>query len=391
MEIDVSLSGRIRRRLSTALPFAALGAALTLVMGACGGSSRPIRLGLVGTFNDPIGVPMRQAARLAVEEIKAAGGIGGRPLELVEHDDLGSTDSAVVVANALYRSDVVAVIGPIFSGPTLAAAPVFNGGSDPVVQLSPSASAPAVSDAGPWTFRMCPSDQAHGAALAQWARQRLNFRRAAVLYLNDIYGRGVRQTFVQRFTELDGTVVQVDPYLGDTPEVGPYLDRLAQRGGADFLVVAGYIDDAASILREARRRNLTMPIMGGDGLEGIDKLGPISDGSYTSGAYFPTLNTPANRKFVDSYTRKYPGDGAPNQPAAGAYDAVYLLRDVIARAGTDRRKIRDALASVGRKDGLPEFIGVGGGVAFDSLGDVPRRAVYIGMVRDGKVLPAGGL
>ena len=118
--------------------------------------------------------PMRFGARLAVEEINARGGVNGRLIEIVERDDWENPDSAVVVATELYDDPaVVAVIGNGFSGLTLAAAPVYNSGSNPLVQISPTASAPAISSAGPYTFRMCPSDLAHGGALARWARDGL--------------------------------------------------------------------------------------------------------------------------------------------------------------------------------------------------------------------------
>ena len=140
---------------------------LLLLLSACHGATGPIRIGLAGPFSDPVGAPMKRAADLAVEEINAAGGIQGQPIELVPRDDFGDPDSAVVVATSLQEAGVVAVIGHVYSGTTLAAAPIYNGASDPVVQISPSSSSPEVTDAGPYTFRVCPSDLAHGAALAR--------------------------------------------------------------------------------------------------------------------------------------------------------------------------------------------------------------------------------
>jgi branched-chain amino acid transport system substrate-binding protein len=284
------------------------------------------------------------------------------------------------VATDLYEAGVSAVIGHLFSGTTLAAAPVYNGGSDPVAAISPSSSSPEVSTAGDYTFRICPSDLAHGAALARWVYDTLNLHRGSVLYLNDQYGRGVRQTFVNDFTRRGGVLQSIDPYLGDVPPVGPYLDRLARTGGADFLLVAGNRAEAEEILRQARKRGLTMPVLGGDGLEGIESAGALAEGVYLSSAYLPTLATAANRK-------KFPAAGLPNQPAAATYDAVYLLRDVIARAGPKRQAIRRELTQVGV--GTPAFRGVTGLVAFDSRGDVPNQAVHIGVVRNGAVRLAG--
>jgi branched-chain amino acid transport system substrate-binding protein len=361
---------------------------LMLSLGACSWSQEPIRIGLAGPFSDPVGIPMKRAAELAMEEINARGGIGGRRLELLHRDDYADPDSAVFVASDLYEAGVSAVIGHLFSGTTIAASPVYNGGRDPVAAISPSSSSPEISTAGDYTFRICPSDLAHGAALARWVYDTLGLRRGAVLYLNDQYGRGIRQAFVRDFTRRGGELVAIDPYLDDTPAVGPYLDRLAKVGTAQFLVVAGNRSEAEEILRQARSRGLQMPVLGGDGLEGIEEAGAIADGVFLSSAYLPTINTAANRAFLQAYRKKYPTAGLPNQPAAATYDAVYLLRDVIARAGTKRQDVRRALARVGTQD--PPFRGVTGTLAFDIRGDVPNQAVYIGIVEDGNVRLAGG-
>ncbi|HEU5169803.1 MAG TPA: ABC transporter substrate-binding protein [Gemmatimonadales bacterium] len=351
---------------------------------ACGPSDGdPVRIGLAGPFADPVGAPMKLAAELAAEEINAAGGIAGRRLELVARDDFGHPDSAVFVATDLYNEGVAAVIGHVFSSSTLAAAPVYNGGAAPVAAISPSSSAPAVSGAGPYTFRLCPSDRQHGAALARWIRSDLGLDRGAVLYLNDDYGRGVRQTFAAEYSRLRGDLVAIDPYLGDTPDVGVYLDRLAKGGRAQFLLVAGNRSEAEEILRQARRRNLALPVLGADGLEGIEAAGALAEGVYISQAYLATLPNPANQRFVEAWRKRYPDAALPNQPAAATYDALHLLRDVIARVGTDRRAVRDELARVGGER-LP-FDGATGQVAFDSLGDVPRSAVHVAVVRDGAV------
>ena len=80
------------------------------------------------------------------------------------------------MASDLYDAGVSAVIGHVFSGTTLAASPVYNGGSDPVAAISPSSCSPEVSTAGDYTFRICPSDLAHGIALARWVHDSLRLR-----------------------------------------------------------------------------------------------------------------------------------------------------------------------------------------------------------------------
>jgi branched-chain amino acid transport system substrate-binding protein len=342
-----------------------------------------VRIGVAGSFSDPTGLPMKQSAELAAEEINASGGINGRRLELLTRDDYADPDSAVFVASDLYESGVSAVVGHLYSSETLAAAPVYNGGTHPVPAVSPSSSSPELTNAGRYTYRVCPSDLAHGAALAHWVRDRLHLRNGALFYLNDEYGRGIRQAFVTEFFKAGGTLESIDPYLGDKPEVGPYLDRLARGRQPEFLVVAGNLDEAEEIIKQARKRGLTMPVLGGDGLDGIQEAGSLADGVYYSSSYFANIPTDANRRFVEAYRAKYPGAAPPNQTAAATYDAVYLLRDVIARVGTDRETIRRALDGVGTK--TPAFEGVTGTIAFDAAGDASTQNVYIGLVRRGAV------
>ncbi|MEO6057317.1 MAG: ABC transporter substrate-binding protein, partial [Gemmatimonadales bacterium] len=224
---------------------------------------------------------------------------------------------------------------------------------------------------------------AHGVALARWVHDHLHLDRGAVLYLNDEYGRGIRQTFVAEYTRRGGVLQAVYPYLGERPDVDAYLDRIAKGEPPQFMVVAGNRSEAEEVLRQARKRGLTMPVLGGDGLEGIEQVGALAEGVYLSSPYFPSIPNASNRRFVEAYRRRYPDAGMPNQPAAGTYDAVYLLRDVITRVGGDRRAVRRALAGVGTL--TPAFEGVTGTVAFDANGDVSTQNVYIGLVRHGAV------
>ena len=369
---------------------ARLGAALIglFTLAACSGAGRPIQIGVAANFTDPLSMPIRYGAQLAVEEINAAGGVNGRAIELVEREDYADADSAVVVATDFYNSPVVAVIGHGFSGPTLAAAPVYNGGTDPLLEIAPAASAPAVTDAGPYTFRVCPSDLAHGAALAHWAHDRLGLNRAAVFYTNSEYGRGIRKAFEAEFATVQGAVTGAYPYLGDTPEVAPYVDLLTRDKRAQFMVIAGYDPDARTILTEARQKNLTIPAMGGDGLELIYKAGPVANGTYVTSSYFPQTDTPANKRFVAAYHKRFPDAGEPNNSGAASYDAVYMLKEAIGRVGTSRKKLRDAFAGIGTV--TPAYEGAMGTIAFDSAGDVPSLKIYVGVVRDGAMQMAEG-
>ena len=352
----------------------------------CSREKGPLRIGLAGPLTSPVGAPMRLAARMAVEEINRTGGVQGRPLALIERDDFDSQDSAVKVAANLYRTDVVAVIGHVSSGTTLAAAPVYNGGATPVVEIAPSASSPELTGAGDYTFRLSPSDAKHGATLAEWALGRLRTARAAVFYLNNDYGRGVREAFTEKYTALGGEVLMTSPYLDSPLVVGPYLDRLVADGRANLLVIAGNRTDAVEIIRRVRARRLTLPVVGGDGLEGIEADGPAAEGVFLTAAYLPDEDSPKAREFLTAWKRRYPAAGNPNQPAAATYDAVYLLRQVLETGGPRRGAVRDGIARLG--NATPGFEGVTGTIRFDPRGDRVDAHLVVGRVRNGHVEPA---
>jgi branched-chain amino acid transport system substrate-binding protein len=205
------------------------------------------------------------------------------------------------------------------------------------------------------------------------------------MYLDNPYGRGVRGAFVDRFLALGGTILSVDPYLGATPDVGLYLDRLARQEAADFLVVAGNREDAETILAQVRARGMTMPVVGGDGLEGIEAAGDLAEGVYLTAAYLPTINTPENRRFVTAYRSRYPNAALPNQPAAATYDAIYLLRDLLGSGRVTRRALLEALAILG--EARPPYQGVTGMLGSDGQGDLARTPVLIGKVQGGVIRP----
>lgn len=361
----------------------------TVALGACGAGDVPIRIGLAGPFSQERGQSMRLAAELAVQEINRQGGVRGRELALVVRDDSADATTAVRVARALYDTPgLVAVIGHLNSGATIAAAPIYNRGERPVAAISPSASSPELSGAGPYTFRVCPDDLVHGRRLAEWARNQLGAQRAAVIYENDEYGRGVRRTFVDNFTELGGVLVAEDPYVNAIPSFEPYLRRLARRGGAEVLMIAGTRAGAARILATLDTVGLRPAVVAGDGVAGLERAGGRrAEGMYISSAYLPDQPDTRNRTFIGAYRQAH-GDQLPDHRGAGAYDIVYLLARTIDEVGTDRARIRDYLAGVGTES--PAFEGVTGTIAFDGSGDVPEKRVVIGIVNGTRLETAPG-
>lgn len=370
----------IRRRLTHAL------LPLCVALTACG-ESRTVVIGLAGPFAEPRGQSMRRAAQLAVDEINRSGSLGGRRLELLVLDDAALSARAIAVADSLQRDRrVVAVIGHLNSDPTIAAAAIYNGGTNPVVELTPSASSPDLSGIGPYTFRVCATDLAHGTALAQQA-ERMGIHAVAIIYQNVDYGRGIVATFRTEFLRRRGVVTEQDPVLGAATDATPYIERIQRDGRAGAVMVAGDRATAARVLRLMRQRGMSQPLLGGDALTGIQDEGAIAEGVYLTSNYLPERAGPVNEAFVQAYGAAYGGD-RPDHRGAGAYDAVHLIAGAIRARGTGRRAIRDYLASLGGDDGPPAYEGVTGRIAFDEHGDVRNKSVVVGVIRGGRIVAA---
>lgn len=348
----------------------------------CAQDSGAIVIGLAGPMTDPLGISQVKAARLAVDQINQRGGVRGRMIRLQIVDDSGSENAAVLVAKSLYDDpSVVAVVGHITSSTSIAAARVYGSGDRPLPMISPTASSPELSGINAFTFRVCPSDHQHGPALARFASQRLTARRAAIIYLNDDYGRGVRTAFASEFAHLGGTVVEQDPYLPSTTSLEPYVTRM-RGAGVDVVMVAADVPGTEMVLRELRRQGVRWPVIGSDALVGIEASGAIAEGVHISSAYLSDRPGEKNATFVLDYFRATQGE-RPNDVAGLTYDVVTLLAQAIEAAGPDRRAIRDFLASVGPR--RPAFEGVSGRIAFDDKGDVPGKPLTIAIVRNGKL------
>lgn len=364
--------------------------ALAGLFAACGGggSNDVIRIGVVGPTQLIYGQSMSAAARMFQEELNAGGGIDGRPVELVIRDDAADGETAIDLATEFAADpSVAAVVGHVTSGAELAAAGVYEDSG--LVAVSPSATSPDISRAGDWIFRVCPSDIAHGLALARWVAGDLGLRQGVVLYANDAYGRGVLGGFAGEFEAEGGTILSRDPFLTETTRdslgVDPYLRRALARP-TEFLIVASLADEAASVTRAARRLGFAGPILGGEGLLGVENAGPVTEGVYVSAPFLPDGTAGAAREWVDAYAEEY---GAPPDAfAAQTYDALRLIASAIDEVGTDRTAIRDYLAAIGTS--RPAFEGVTGAIAFDEAGDVPDKSVAIGRIQGGRVRSAGG-
>lgn len=339
---------------------------------ACADRLEPVYVGAAGPWNEAFGKLNKQGIDLAISTINARGGVRGRPVRLVERDDeANGSKAAAIAAEFLANRSIVGVVGHVTSGAMVAAAPVYGQG---LPAIATTASSPDLSGVSEWVFRVIASDSANGLAMARFASAR-GFQRAAILFENNAYGRGLAESFRGAFK---GTLVSMDPIPSDADaDFEPYLTFLRLRA-PDLVFVAGTDASGRALLREARRQALRVAFMGGDGWTPLADEGEAAEGAYVGAPFSAEDPRPEAREFVKAFRTRYNVD--PDGNAALAYDATMLLAAAIDAAGPSRARVRDWLAGL---SGSTPWNGATGTIAFQANGDVIGRGLVMTRVRRG--------
>jgi branched-chain amino acid transport system substrate-binding protein len=314
-----------------------------------------------------------EVIRFAVDEINAAGGVLGLPLELIEIDNQSSPIVSKIAAEKAADAGVLAILGPAWSSHTLQAAKVAQAHGIPLI--SNVSTHPDITGIGDYIFRVCFNDLYQGWAMAQFARLDLKLRRAVVLVdLTSDYSIGLAHSFTTTFEHLGGDILQELHYKRHRQNFKKLVAQAAQLQ-PDVLFIPGY-DESAIILIEAQSIGLKATMLGADGwdLESFYAMG----GKNVKHGYFSTHWSEEMKNETSlSFLRKYKKQGPILASEALAYDAVYFLVDAVKRAGRpDREAVRDALAET------TIFHGVTGDFTFDSKGD-PVKSLVIMELKDG--------
>jgi branched-chain amino acid transport system substrate-binding protein len=371
--------------------FISLLVVFVLVLSGCGGGGggkNPIKIGV--TYNltggmASLDVPSANGAKLAAKEINAAGGILGRPLELVIYD--GKTDATTIgnAATQLVESDkVTSMMGFSDTDMTLAAAPIAaqNG----MVFVTSGATSPKLPEHVPtYLYMACFGDNVQAAAAAEFSFNKLGAKSAYLLIDKGMeYTLLLGKYFKERFTELGGQIVLEDTYqTGDKDYSAQVTKFKALSAPPDILFISSGPDEVGVIVKQFRDAGVDKPIVGGDGYDTpllVEIAGPGAENVYftTHSLMDPDLGTEAVKKFIADYQAEY--KSPPENAFAGlGYDTVKLIADAIKRANSDDPKaILEALA---KTTNLP---GVTGAITYQPGSQIPQKGVTIILVKGGK-------
>ena len=337
-------------------------------------SSDTYTIGFIGPLtgdNANYGIRCSNAARLAIDEINAAGGIDGKQLALIAENSLGTVDGAIAAYEKLVYSDnVCAIIGPVFTSPALAVAQRCY--EDGIVMVSPSATHKDVTAVGDYVYRTVPSDSLQSEVAAHYFYEVLGYRNIACLYAMNDYSQGLATGVEEIFTELGGTVSAMETCMVGDKDFRTQLGVIANTD-AEAIYIPNYTVEDAQILEQAYQLGMDLTFLSSDGFsdpEIYNLAGDFTDGVIYVGPAQAEAST-LLADFQEAYSAAYNGD-MPDSFATNAYDATYILAQAIDRAGSaDRELINQEVKATN------DFNGANGIINFAANGDmVASQGVY---------------
>lgn len=351
------------------------------------------------------GPPISNGAKLAVRDINKAGGVLGKELEIIVRDTQSERGPARDAASKLVNLDQVpAIVGALSSGSTIAVNTVTS--SKDVVLISPSSTSAAIKDLqdNDFTYRTCLGDSYQGVVQARLAKN-LGYKRVAVIFVNNAYGKGLMEIFQKNFEELGGEVVARVPYKVGLPSYGGEASK-AVNANPDVISIIGYPTGGNKLLQKTIELGYEGEYLFSDGMKGEGVApGPTcaQDAKpaeqYISGSFGTAPSFGAADAFEEDFKAAYGPSAVPFR--AQAYDATVVLALAMQMAGEAtgpaiKANLRKVANAPGEKVGYGElekalklakegkdinWQGVSSAVEFDENGDMASGTIVLWAVQ----------
>ena len=355
-------------------------AAIGLIIQSCS-MADPIKLGFSGELTGrhaELGVQGRNGAILAVESINAEGGISGRPIDLIVHDDKGKPEGARSADRALIDAGVVAIIGHMTSGQSVAALPVCEKAG--VLMLSPTTSTSRLTGIDDHFLRIQPTITSAAGGLARLARNHYSSGRIAIIadQDNQAYTQAFQKAFTEVYLASGGTVSITTLFASSSrPDFGTELKPIFDRGSDGLLVIAS-ARDTAFIAQHARLNGFSAPIFSSGWAQTGDLIhngGQAVEGLIMVADYDTNSQAPEFEAFTTRYQERF--GRPPTFAAAQAYEAVMVLSTALERTSGRKKGLKKAVLN------NRNFSGLVGEIAMDPYGDVVRTQ-FVVTVKNGR-------
>lgn len=372
----------------------ALAAAGALALAGSAQAQDTIKIGVTQPLTGAVaasGNYVVNGARIAEEEINAAGGVLGKPIELIVEDNKSNPREAVATAEKLIVGDEVPVLmGAWSSTYTLAVMPKLMEYGVPMV-VETSSSGKITTSCNPWIFRISPTSEMEARSFADKVDQ-FGIEKADFLVVNNDWGLGAAEEFSKMLEEKGIEVGVIESMDAGATDLSAQLAKIEDSGGDTLFLTTG-VEQITLVLKQAAEQQLEHRIITTGGSSSptqlIEQAGAAADGSHHLlffAPWFPEAapNPDLATKFVEAWEAEDYNFAGLTEGFRG-YDGIKTIVAGIEAAGkAEPKAIQEALWGV-------EVKGVNGNISFieqgpegcESAQNIPN--VYIVKIEDGEI------
>ncbi|HVI20827.1 MAG TPA: ABC transporter substrate-binding protein [Bacillus sp. (in: firmicutes)] len=313
--------------------------------------------------------------KLAQKEINEKGELN---IELLVEDSAGEQEQALSAAQKIMSDDeVVAILGPTLSTEMNVVGPEADLNGIPI--MGTSTTAKGIPQIGEYVFRnSLPEEIAIPAAIKK-AVEKYDAKKVALIYGNDdVLTKSGFDTMEKTAKDMKLDIVTIETFQKGQSDYNAQLTKIKELK-PDLILSSALYNEGAVIMDQARKMGITVPFVGGNGFNSpkvIEIAGDASEGLIVATPWFAEKEDPKVQEFVKNYEAEY--GLAPDQFAAQAYDALYIMAEGLKNAGeADRDALRDAIAEI------KDLEGILGKFSFDKDGDIVMEPSVV-TIKDGK-------
>lgn len=361
-----------------------------LLLSACGGAQSSgekeasgagkvtADIGVISYISGPgaaYGEAITNGLKLANEEINKEGEV---EINLVIEDSAGKQDQALTAAQKLMNSkNVTAIIGPTLSTEMNVVGPEADINGVPI--MGTSTTAEGIPQIGEYVFRNSLPEALAIPASIDKAIEKYDAKKVAILYGNDdVFTKSGFDTMKKAAEEKGLEILTIETFQKGQSDYNAQLTKIKGLK-PDLILASALYNEGAVIMDQARKLGIDVPFVGGNGFnspEVIKIAGDAANGLIVATPWYGDKDDQKVQDFVKKYEEKY--GKKPDQFAAQAYDALYIMAEALKNAGdADRDAVRDALAET------KDFQGILGSFSFDKDGDVVMEPTVL-IIDEGK-------
>jgi branched-chain amino acid transport system substrate-binding protein len=311
-------------------------------------AAEPIKIGVAEALSGgaaQYGISIRNGFQLAADEINAAGGVNGSKIELVIEDEQGKKEEAINAFKKLVFQDrTLMLFGPTLSNSAQAADPIAQAAK--IVVFGTSNTADGITTIGDHVFRNSVTEADVLPVTLRMAAKVAKVKKVAVLYGNDdVFTKSGYDNFKKALDDQKMPVTTTETFAKGDVDFKAQLTKI-KATNPDAIVLSALLAEGAPIMVQARQLGITVPFIGGNGMNSVkvfDLAKGASDGLWVGSPWSIENRTPENNSFIIAYTHKY--STAPDQFAAQAYDAMHIATEAMKKIklSGDVAKDREAL------------------------------------------------